>query len=280
LRNQYSDSLKEGGYINGLLDFIFEYLGHSSGKPVSADNIDPTATELDYGNATRQNLQRLLIHIYHLSLLHVSSLVKAWWMECKSRRTVQLVESWTAKHMSPLIIASSLAAVQEWSKQQEGVSTDDGRPLTIKVNVAASEVAASYAIAGDDDEHPLAMLVKLPPAFPLHQAEVRSATARTTFEERRWKGWLRSAQGVIAFSNDSVVDGLLAWRRNVVGALHGRSECTICYSLVGEDGKLPTRRCRTCKNSFHLGCLTKWFQSSGNKQCPLCRSDFANMSRS
>jgi hypothetical protein len=200
-------------------------------------------------------------------------------MDCKSRRTVQLIESWTAKYMSPRIIASALQAVQEWSRQQEGVSTDDGRPLTIKVNIAASEVLASYAITGDDDEHPLAMLVKLPPTFPLHQAEVRSASARTTFEERRWKGWLRSAQGVIAFSNNSVVDGLLAWRRNVVGALQGRSECTICYSLVGEDGKLPTRRCKTCKNSFHLVCLTKWFASSGNRQCPLCRSDFANMSR-
>jgi hypothetical protein len=182
--------------------------------------------------------------------------------------------------MSPLIITSALQTVQEWSKQQEGVSTDDGRPLTIKVNIAGSEVAASYAITGDDDEHPLAMLVKLPATFPLHQAEVRSGSTRTTFEERRWKGWLRSAQGVIAFGNDSIVDGLIAWRRNVVGALQGRSECTICYSLVGEDGKLPTRRCKTCKNSFHLVCLTKWFASSGNRQCPLCRSDFANMARS
>jgi hypothetical protein len=182
--------------------------------------------------------------------------------------------------MSPRIIASTLQAVQEWSKQQEGVSTDDGRPLTIKVNINASEVIASYSIAGDDDEHPLTMLVKLPPTFPLNQAEVKSVSVRTTFDERRWKGWLRSAQGVIAFSNNSVVDGLLAWRRNVVGALHGRSECTICYSLVGEDGKLPTRKCKTCRNSFHLMCLSKWFSSSGNRQCPLCRSDFANMSRS
>jgi len=254
-------------------------LGHASGKPISADNIDPASTDLDYGNATRRNLQHLLIRIYYLSLRYTSSLVKAWWMECKSRLTVGVVESWTAKHMSPLIIASALQAVQEWSKQQQGISTDEGRPLAIKVNVAASEVSANYAIAGDDDEHPLSMLVKLPPSFPLRQAEVRSGTARTTFEERRWKAWLRSAQGVIAFSNDSVVDGLLAWRRNIVGALSGRGECTICYSLVGEDGKLPKRRCNTCRNSFHLVCLTKWFASSGKRECPLCRSDFANMGR-
>ena len=183
-----------------------------------------------------------------------------------------------------ILVHGAWADGSSWSKvisrlQQKGVETDEGRPLNIKVNVAASEVSAGYAIAGDDDEHPLSMVVKLPPSFPLRQAEVRSGTVRTTFEERRWKGWLRSAQGVIAFGNDSIVDGLIAWRRNVVGALSGRGECTICYSLVGEDGKLPKRRCNTCRNSFHLMCLTKWFASSGKRECPLCRSGFANMGR-
>jgi len=62
----------------------------------------------------------------------------------------------------------------------------------------------------------------------------------------------------------------------VAGALAGKSECTICYSLVGEDGKLPARRCRQCKNVFHSYCLHKWFSSSGKKECPLCRGDLSN----
>jgi hypothetical protein len=182
--------------------------------------------------------------------------------------------------MSPRLVASALQTVQDWSKRQEGIDTDDGgRPLAIKVHPAAGEVVATYAIEGDDDERPLVMLVKLPASFPLQQAVVSSLTERPAFEDRLWKGWLRTAQGVIAFSENSIVDGLVAWRNNIVGQLTDREQCTICYTLVDEDGKLPSRRCRTCKNSFHLVCLNKWFATGGNKQCPLCRAEFKNMAR-
>ena len=179
--------------------------------------------------------------------------------------TIKTVETWTAKYISPHIISAALLTVRDWAKEQEENPTVEGAPLTVKVNLQASELTASYPM---DEERSVSILVTLPPAFPLHQATVSSRSERSAIDERRWQGWLRSAQGVIVFSNNSIVDGLLAWRRNIVGALQGKSECTICYSLVGEDGKLPSRKCKTCKNTFHAICLTKWFASSGNRQCP------------
>ena len=60
------------------------------------------------------------------------------------------------------------------------------------------------------------------------------------------------------FSNGSLIDGLLAFRRNVQGALKGQTECAICYSIIGTDMKTPDKRCGTCKRLFHGGCLLRW----------------------
>uniref|UniRef100_A0A1I7WPE7 E3 ubiquitin-protein ligase listerin n=1 Tax=Heterorhabditis bacteriophora TaxID=37862 RepID=A0A1I7WPE7_HETBA len=33
-------------------------------------------------------------------------------------------------------------------------------------------------------------------------------------------------------------------------------------------------KCRQCKNKFHSNCLYKWFESSSQSRCPLCRANF------
>jgi E3 ubiquitin-protein ligase listerin len=278
LKGHYVECLKDGEYIKPLMNFVFKLLGHSEGKPKSISKFDVTTYEAGSDSTPREELDHLASHLYYLALVHVSSLTKSWWLESSSRLTVQTVESWTAKFISPHMISAVLNNVQEWSANPPASSSDEGNPLVIKTNAQTNELSATYNInSADNDEesHALSILITLPPTFPLHPATVSSLSAKTTFEERRWRGWLRSAQGVITFSNNSIIDGLLAWRRNVVGALQGKTECTICYSLVSEDGKLPNRRCKTCKNSFHLSCLSKWFSSSGEQNCPLCRSDFS-----
>ena len=35
---------------------------------------------------------------------------------------------------------------------------------------------------------------------------------------------------------------------------------------------LPDKRCRTCKHAFHSACLFRWFSSSQQSTCPLCRN--------
>lgn len=64
----------------------------------------------------------------------------------------------------------------------------------------------------------------------------------------------------------------MTFRRNVVGAMKGQSECAICYSIISTDKRMPDKRCQTCKNLFHRTCLYKWFQSSNQNTCPLCRN--------
>lgn len=46
------------------------------------------------------------------------------------------------------------------------------------------------------------------------------------------------------------------------------------YILHGANHQLPKLACRTCKKKFHSACLYKWFSTSNNSTCPLCRNLF------
>ena len=119
--------------------------------------------------------------------------------------------------------------------------------------------------------------IRLPASYPLARATVDSVH-RVAVDEKKWQGWLMTTQGVINFSSSgdegALIDGLLAWRRNVTATLKGQTECAICYSVVGADRQLPGKRCGTCRNMFHGSCLFRWFKSSNSSSCPLCRNAF------
>lgn len=117
------------------------------------------------------------------------------------------------------------------------------------------------------------MAISLPPAYPLQPAIV-TGRSRVLVDEKKWRSWMLIVQGVIMFSNGNLVDGLLSFRRNVQGALKGQSECAICYSVISTDMQTPNKRCATCKNAFHSVCLFRWFKSSNQSTCPLCRNSF------
>merc|ERR1711978_162988 len=75
--------------------------------------------------------------------------------------------------------------------------------------------------------------------------------------------------------NGSIVDGLSVWKRNIDKRFEGVEECYICFFVLhGTNHQLPKAACRTCKKKFHGACLYKWFQTSNNSTCPLCRNLF------
>ncbi|KAF2083345.1 RING zinc finger protein-like protein [Saccharata proteae CBS 121410] len=267
VKKDYIENLKEEGYVANLLDFLFDFLGHGKGKPVDVSKFDVTAYDFDGSETPEKETQYLLTHLYFLCLKHLPSLAKAWWIDCKSRQKVIAVESWTEKFISPHIITDALTTVNEWAQAQGASDADEA--LTVKVNQRAKEVTAGYEV----DEQFMTIVIRLPPTYPLKQASVEGIN-RVAVGEQKWQAWLRNTQGVITFSNGDLVDGLTSWRKNVVGALKGQSECAICYSIVSADKLLPSKRCSTCKNLFHSSCLFKWFKTSNGSSCPLCRNAF------
>lgn len=273
VRNDYSDILKSENYIGPLLDFLFDVLGHSAGYPINLTNFETSKIRLydmwvaNDVETPERNMQYLLVNTYYLCLKYMPSLVKNWWVDCKSKQTRIAVETWTEKFFSPLIIQDTMDDVSKWAEEQE--VTEDEKELLIKVSKRSREVFAGYEV----DDMMMQILIRLPANYPLEGVKVEGVN-RVAVSEKKWTSWLMITQGVITFSNGSITDGLNIFRKNVTGALKGQNECAICYSIISSDKKMPDKRCQTCKNLFHASCLFKWFATSNQSTCPLCRNPF------
>jgi hypothetical protein len=90
------------------------------------------------------------------------------------------------------VITTALSAVSTWAAEQP---PDDESALLLKVSPRAREVTAGYEV----DEQTMSIAIRLPPTYPLRQAVVEGLN-RVAVDEKKWQSWLRSAQGVIAFS--------------------------------------------------------------------------------
>ncbi|KAK8091176.1 hypothetical protein PG994_000681 [Apiospora phragmitis] len=273
LRSDYADILKSENYIEPLMEFTFDVLGHSAANGLNLDKENLTAehiTSYDIKLAETEmeekNMQWLLVHLFYLVLKYVPGLFKAWYIDCRSKQTKIAVESWVAKYFSPIIVSETLEDVTKWAETQEAPA-DDEKELIVRVSRAAKEISVGYEV----DEHEASIAIRVPPAFPLDGVVVIGVN-RLAVSEKKWQAWILATQGVITFSGGSIVDGLLAFKRNVNGAMKGQTECAICYSIISSDKRIPDKACGTCKNLFHRSCLYKWFRSSNQNTCPLCRN--------
>ncbi|KAI0406872.1 hypothetical protein F4802DRAFT_556443 [Xylaria palmicola] len=273
VRGDYAENLKAGDYIRPLMNFAFDVLGHSAAHGLNLDRAGFTEEhirrydlKLAESESEERNMQWLFIHLCYLVLKFVPGLFKTWYIDCRSKQTKIAVQGWVARYFSPIIILEALDDVVKWNDSQEP-SADDEKELMVKVSRAAREVIAGYEV----DDLQAAIAIRIPPDFPLEGVTVVGIN-RVAVDERKWKSWIMTTQGVITFSGGSIIDGLAAFRRNVIGALKGQTECAICYSIISTDKKMPDKRCQTCKNLFHRTCLYKWFQTSSQNTCPLCRN--------
>ncbi|KAI0158402.1 hypothetical protein BJ166DRAFT_527384 [Pestalotiopsis sp. NC0098] len=273
VRGDYADGLKSDNYIGPLMDFTFDVLGHSAAHGLNLDKANFTIDDIrNYdikladAETDERNMQWLLVHLYYLVLKFVPGLFKAWHTDCRSKQTKIAVEDWMVKYFSPIIVSEALDDVAKWAETQEAPAEDE-KELIVKVSRAAKEVTAGYEV----DESQATIAIKIPQAYPLEPVLVVGVN-RVAVSEKKWQGWILATKGVITFSGGSLIDGLSAFKRNISGALKGQTECAICYSIISSDKTMPDKRCGTCKNLFHRTCLYKWFQSSNQNTCPLCRN--------
>ncbi|WEW54912.1 hypothetical protein PRK78_000339 [Emydomyces testavorans] len=268
VQERYSENIIEISCLDPLLDFMFDFLQSSQGKLVDASRFNIRSFELDESESPEKETQWLLTHVYYLCLRYLPKLTKDWWLNSKNR-VKGPVEAWTQKYISPLVMEDALRNVGEWFTSQDW--TNEEQALQVKVSYKAAEIVASIEI--DEDSPSTSITISLPPTYPLQQAVVTGG-CRVAVDEKKWKSWLMAIQGVIMFSNGSLIDGLRAFRKNVQGALKGQGECAICYSVISTNMQTPNKKCATCKNTFHSDCLFRWFKSSNSSSCPLCRNNF------
>ena len=273
VRNDFTEHLKADGCLAPLLEFMFDVLGHSAAHALKLDKaklgseqIKEYDIKLAASETEEKSMQWLLVHLFYLTLKYIPGLFRSWYIDCRSKQTRIAVEAWTTKFFSPLIVEDTLEEVQNWADTQEPPAMDE-QELSVKVSKPAREVTAGYEV----DEDQAAIVIKVPSNYPIEGVTV-SGLRRVAVTERKWQSWIMTTQGVITFSNGNIIDGLQVFKRNIVGALKGQGECAICYSIISTDKRMPDKRCTTCKNLFHRTCLYKWFQSSNQNTCPLCRN--------
>ncbi|KAK6596634.1 RING zinc finger [Botrytis cinerea] len=275
VRKDYCNHLQSENCLGSFLTFLFDVLGHSDGTPLNLEKahfdesyIRAYDTSLADGETNERNFQWLLIHLYHLCLRHTGDLAKAWFSDCQSKQTRQAVETWTEKYFTPLLISDKLDEIDEWATSKEAKEGGE-KELEIKTSKGARSIFASYEI----DDTSIQIAIRFPSNYPFYNVKVEGIN-RVAVPEKKWRSWLLIVQGAITFSNGSLIDGLTTFRRNVEGSLKGHTECAICYSIISSDKKTPDKKCGTCKNTFHGQCLFKWFASSNQSSCPLCRCAF------
>jgi E3 ubiquitin-protein ligase listerin len=201
VRSDYNDILKSEQYLSPLLDFLFDALGHSSARPLNLDRSQLSTQLIQAYDAKagedlpdERNLEWLLVHLWYMCLKYAPTLAKNWWIDCKSRQTRVVVESWTEKYFSPLLIEEALSEVATWAEHQDS-SDDNEKDLLIKVLKKPREVYAGYEV----DEMEMQIVIRLPANYPLEGVKVDGIN-RVAVSEKKWKSWLMVTQGVITFS--------------------------------------------------------------------------------
>ena len=193
VKSDYIEQLKDGGYLSGLLNLAFDFLGHTNGRAVEVSKFNIREYVADEEINPEKDVQWLLAHLYYLALTHLPGLVRSYYLEIRSRQLPQLIENWTAKHISPLIIEASLKDVVAWAEKPK--EDPEFENVTFKVGFRSREITASYEV----DEQTMSMKIVLPEAYPLASAQVLGIN-RVAVNEEKWQSWLRNCQGVIAFS--------------------------------------------------------------------------------
>ncbi|KAF8571937.1 ATP synthase F0 A subunit [Paragonimus westermani] len=207
---------------------------------------------------------------------------------CKPGRLRQLaiaIDMLVSRHLSTGLARDEVILVQYRAhlrqlKQSDHISkgwfdfltssTEVGS-MSIRTRPLSREVVATYQVT---DEHSIEMLIQLPVNYPLGLATVTCGRG-VAVSTQQWHTWNIQLSVFINNQNGSILDGIDLWQRNVRKKFEGVSECAICYSVVHNTNfSLPKMQCHTCRKLFHYACMYRWFTTSRNPACPLCRNMF------
>ncbi|KAJ2175733.1 hypothetical protein IW139_001387 [Coemansia sp. RSA 353] len=214
----------------------------------------------------------LALHVIHNLATALPTTLRTWWagLPPAMRTTASSVERFVAQHISAIVADAEMERIRAQSSGDSGVlATALAEYDSASVRASTWQVAITYEV----DDTALELTIRLPPSYPLSPA-VFDAVRRVAVPEKRWRAWVVAAQAKLARCPriDAVCAQVVA---NIGAHFTGVEDCAICYSAVGAmDNSLPNRQCKTCKNKFHRMCLFKWFSTSNQSTCPLCRNLF------
>ncbi|KAI3632309.1 hypothetical protein MIR68_009415 [Amoeboaphelidium protococcarum] len=272
LKAAYAEHLRDSaGLINVLMACCCHvlFIGESSVTRKQLDfhkyQFDELAIEhLDSDSSV--TTQVLTASLLSRALKSIPSVVRGWHYDNNDRQLSIAFTEFIRQYVCPLIVEQELSVLSSLGKTN---AMENFQVMTQKSS-EGSAVNAKYKI----DDNNLEMVIEIPPIYPIAQVKLNGVT-RVGITEERWRRWLLNVNTVMSSQNGSLLDGLMVFKNEADKHFSGVEDCAICYCVIGSlDRALPTKRCKTCKNKFHPACLSKWFKTSGNSTCPLCRGTF------
>lgn len=281
LRAEYAVFLRERSSVEHLMNHAFRLMPHTPTRSVQfplksqwvaqSPRAETSVTEsyfasskpeLPIGNpGSAEDIQYIACGVYRRCLEVIPALVRQWW-NAQDRKMAAYVDKFTSKNVTPLLCKSELQTVQDG---------DGIEGITVKARVATREVMAEYQL----DEAKIELLITLPENYPLGTISV-SSNRRVGINQAQWDRLLLQLSVFLQHQNGSIIEALQLWKKNIDRRFEGAEDCTICYAVVhGTNFQLPRLQCRTCRKKFHSACLYKWFNTSQNSSCPLCRNLWA-----
>ncbi|CAB4056024.1 LTN1 [Lepeophtheirus salmonis] len=188
-------------------------------------------------------IHNIAFHIYHDLLKCLPAMFRQWW-NLTDNRISGIIEKFTINSISPLL----------WEEESQNIisSKTTFKNMTVGVRTSVREVVAVYSLDEGIDRN-----------------------QRIGVGHNQWRNWMLQLTTFLQHQNGSILEGLIIWKNNVDKRFEGVEECCICfYILHGANHQLPKLSCRTCKKKFHSACLYKWFSTSNNSTCPMCRNLF------
>lgn len=276
-------SLKKLSLIQNLLDNIFMLLPPLSDKDYKhlmlVDGLTKTGNSKNQWSLSEflkrplkteitrpiNEIELIALHIYFSMASHMPMSVRKWFNNNSNKKLCNLVNEYTVKHISQIVCSLEMESVQE--KCQERADKDKLDNLVIRARPTAKEVYAIYT----RDEFRMELTIKLPNNYPLAPVQIDGGK-RVGVTDLKWRSWLLQLMTFLSHQNGPILDGIDLWRKNIDKKFEGKEKCMICFSILHSNYQLPKKRCATCSKMYHNLCLYKWFQSSGNSTCPLCRS--------
>ena len=202
-----------------------------------------------------------------LSMLHFlsafPSLGRSWWLG-----TDRFLSNSVQKVVKKLISNSTLT---------QEIKNIENRQIEWKeqgVSIVCSKAARNITAVFSKSEFSVQVSLQIPNDYPLSPPEP-TVTKKVKISEDKVRKWLLSMVQLLQQENSSILELILVWKDHVERELEGIEDCFICYYLVHPtDKSLPNLPCQVCNNKFHKLCIQKWFNSSHNANCPLCRNPF------
>jgi hypothetical protein len=196
-------------------------------------------------------------------------LLRQWWTDELAREDKDTVAKFIETRIAPVVLEHDISNLSHAVKSHQEWNTTNS---DFKV-IGSTHLRLVQVISKKDDAL-LQVDIKFPPIYPLVLAEVE-CTKQIGIRPERWKRWALRIVQILGKRDGSLVDAVALWKQSLDKEFDGIEPCPICYSVMHSgDSSLPNQKCKTCGNCFHSRCLGKWFASSHQSLCPMCKTSF------